>query len=1213
MLQQEQVKLLLSQLCAKAHAASVQTISNSLWAVVVLQQEQQWCMCSCLGDVQLLVTTFCQQPQQALPGHIQPVIRCMAQLATACHSHAGAAWTQWQPPLLQQLLTALCAQRKQMEMHHVTSVLRDLVQIVTLQLLLERQARAAAAGLDALQQQAAAGGVGEEGEAALADLAAAGGPQDAASTVVALVILQPRLQLLGLQAGVAGLAGMLAPSALPTLTPEYAAKLLSATAAGDFALPPLAPASRGATSGEQQAAAAAGGGPGGGGASLGTPLSGPPGGQLVTSAFAASLFAQPVAERLPWVPAPLALAFSSCSSGGSSAASSPSQADDALAAAGLGMPALLLGGTAAGRGLQGGASLPPPAVAGGVPSTARLVSQSGNPKHGSAAQLDPLARRGMDASAAVQPQHLQPQQQQLQAAGPVAAALEAGGDSSSSSLPQAPPAAVAAPAEGQGQEEAAARQLTHNIAYADSVFQLADIFAAHAPVMDMIHITACITRLSKVLGSCPSPAAQAAASNLLPLLGSKLRAVLPHANARGIANVLWGYGRLRNLPQVELLPPLLEAFLSQLGNAACRDSAVVLWSLARLAEGQGSAAALGVQLPLLRRLGRELLQQIADAAAGGASGPAGAQATAAGLPAPPQQQQQQQLQQQQQGGAAGRRPGAGDDSADAFAPPSSRDVSNSLMALARLGFMPEGDSSRPASAATSAAGGSPTSLTGAVAGLSLGAAQAGAWPSAASAPVEAAAAAAAAAPVLLTLPVPPINALVEFLLRVSASAKTLDLQETATALKQLGLRDQQSKVAAAILQQQGAAGAGPGMGGMLYGGGGGGAGGPYGMRAGQPGGRGGGMMLGGPQQQFMGGGVMQRPGQGAAMGGGGWGGGGMQGLRQQQQQQQGGMARFGGPMQGMGGAPGPRQPVGPPGLMGQRQQQPQQLMMQGAFGGYGGMPGQASAGGLAYGSGPGSADMPGAAAGYGGPAGFAQQQQSQQQQAHGVLSGTLPPQVYMQQGGAAGGVQYMLLQPSQLQPPVASYLVVQQQAEPIAGLQMQAQPQQAQLGQQVQYLSLPMSGPGYVLAGDAGGDAAWLSAPGGAGAQGQLLLHQPLQQQQQQQQGMELAFGGAAGGVSYAAQGVLALPEYGTIGGMLPGGYTLSAATVQQPQQQHQLGGGALYAQQQQPVGMAPGQQTPTQQQAAQQPAPQQPTQHHQQQQQLAAMDPSTGFMQFPG
>lgn len=75
LLQQEQARLLLQQLCKQLPSASVQTISNSLWAVVVLQQEHQWCMCNCLSEVQTLVSVSCSQTEQAMPGHIQPIIR----------------------------------------------------------------------------------------------------------------------------------------------------------------------------------------------------------------------------------------------------------------------------------------------------------------------------------------------------------------------------------------------------------------------------------------------------------------------------------------------------------------------------------------------------------------------------------------------------------------------------------------------------------------------------------------------------------------------------------------------------------------------------------------------------------------------------------------------------------------------------------------------------------------------------------------------------------------------------------------------------------------------------------------------------------------------------------------------------------------------------------------------------------------------------------
>lgn len=199
LLAQDQVRLLLQHLCQQLHTASVQTISNSLWAVVVLQQEHQWCMCNCLGEVQSLLSALCRQPHQALPGHIQPVIRCMAQLATTCSNHAGDGWIAWQPPLLQQLLEYLGGQKQQMEMHHVSSVLRDVAQVVCLHLLRAKQLRdqqqtrggadaAAAAAAGSLARSSSSSGGSQpqqlntisgeaEGEEVLARLAASGGPK----------------------------------------------------------------------------------------------------------------------------------------------------------------------------------------------------------------------------------------------------------------------------------------------------------------------------------------------------------------------------------------------------------------------------------------------------------------------------------------------------------------------------------------------------------------------------------------------------------------------------------------------------------------------------------------------------------------------------------------------------------------------------------------------------------------------------------------------------------------------------------------------------------------------------------------------------------------------------------------------------------------------------------------------------------------------------
>jgi hypothetical protein len=199
-----QVQALLTHLCANLSRAMVQTISNSLWAVVVLQHEHSWCMCGSLMQVQLLLHTFCQQPREALPGHIQPVIRCMSQLATACAVHNGDAWLMWQPPVLQRLLGHLFSQRSHMEQHHVSSVLRDVAQVACLLMLLQRrklEASAKAEGRPPLGPRAA--------DDMLSALAAGAGPPDTASTMLALGILRPQLSDMGLLPSVQHLCGML--------------------------------------------------------------------------------------------------------------------------------------------------------------------------------------------------------------------------------------------------------------------------------------------------------------------------------------------------------------------------------------------------------------------------------------------------------------------------------------------------------------------------------------------------------------------------------------------------------------------------------------------------------------------------------------------------------------------------------------------------------------------------------------------------------------------------------------------------------------------------------------------------------------------------------------------------------------------------------------------------------------------------------------------
>jgi hypothetical protein len=70
-----------------------------------------WCMCCCLPQIRQLSVSFASNLSDALPGHVQRVIRCMTQLSSACSSHAELAWVEWQPPVLQAMMQHLMANR----------------------------------------------------------------------------------------------------------------------------------------------------------------------------------------------------------------------------------------------------------------------------------------------------------------------------------------------------------------------------------------------------------------------------------------------------------------------------------------------------------------------------------------------------------------------------------------------------------------------------------------------------------------------------------------------------------------------------------------------------------------------------------------------------------------------------------------------------------------------------------------------------------------------------------------------------------------------------------------------------------------------------------------------------------------------------------------------------------------------------------------------
>jgi hypothetical protein len=152
-----QVHLLLQQLCTMLPLAASQTISNIAWAVTVLQQCHNWCMCESLQQIRMLATAFAGHLRDALPGHVQRVIRCTTQLSSACSNHAGLSWVQWQPPILQALLSHTLLQRKALKQYHVASVLKDVTHIALLFLppeaAKEVQVAAATTGATDVQQQ----------------------------------------------------------------------------------------------------------------------------------------------------------------------------------------------------------------------------------------------------------------------------------------------------------------------------------------------------------------------------------------------------------------------------------------------------------------------------------------------------------------------------------------------------------------------------------------------------------------------------------------------------------------------------------------------------------------------------------------------------------------------------------------------------------------------------------------------------------------------------------------------------------------------------------------------------------------------------------------------------------------------------------------------------------------------------------------------------
>eukprot|EP00775_Hariotina_reticulata_P009297 gene9297-9462_t len=810
--------LLLNQFCRQLDEAVPQDISNVLWGVAKLTKEHAAAFSS--------TSTGVAAASSRLGVGSLGSLSSGAALAGSSPSSSGSP-SLATPPLLKRLLEHLCCQQEHLELHHVSSVLRDVAQVLCLHLLWQRrqvdqqqqqprnhvteaaeQSKPAVPGSETTGQGAhssdavpAAGGrdefssrslpkasssciadesagtlrdVAGDAEEVLVRLAAAGGPQDASSTVAALAMLTPLLHQLGLQQGVATLCCLLPAAALPHQGLEGSQCPLAALARA----PPAT-----------QRVAAAGASTTGSllGQSAGLPAS-PPGShgwinavlqhqsphQQLSSARPLLMQMHPIPDRDVSRSTSSVSNITEGSLGGSGGSG-------CLTPAVKGALAVFEGSGGSSAELLVQMQLPPPAadtgaagqVCGGHSSTWADASIAG------------LALAGM------QLEDIEPLGLVTIHKGPDVRRGPPGPDGTAEAPPALSPACAGVEGALQPQQQT-------------------------APPLTLV--------LSKVLGSAPSPDAQAAAAALLPPLGSKLLRVLPHATARGIANVLWGYSRLRNLQQAELLPSLIQAFLQQLPSAACRDSAVVLWSLARLVDGQDMAS-LGLTAPLLQRLGSAVVAQLAQAAETHGNlqhqprPPATPSTGSSGAAADVSAMQQE---------------------ADRAGPPSSRDISNSLMALARLGFQPvPADNSSNSNGrvgvgvagGAAAAGGSQARAPAAAAGTDVAVAEPARQEEALLQPMDGADSGERACVVVqqlyklsvqqqqqqqtlvdssqpksapnshsqhhgqqegcgpgeLLLLLQQIEVIVGYLLRHAAVAKTLDLQEAATALKQLGL------------------------------------------------------------------------------------------------------------------------------------------------------------------------------------------------------------------------------------------------------------------------------------------------------------------------------------------------------------------------------------------------------------------------------------------
>jgi hypothetical protein len=89
LLSQQQVQLLLQHMCSLLQEAHCQIVSNTAWAVSVLQHCHCWCMCDCMPLLRMLFSHFAGL-QEGVPRCAQNVLHCMVQVRLGCFENCDS-------------------------------------------------------------------------------------------------------------------------------------------------------------------------------------------------------------------------------------------------------------------------------------------------------------------------------------------------------------------------------------------------------------------------------------------------------------------------------------------------------------------------------------------------------------------------------------------------------------------------------------------------------------------------------------------------------------------------------------------------------------------------------------------------------------------------------------------------------------------------------------------------------------------------------------------------------------------------------------------------------------------------------------------------------------------------------------------------------------------------------------------------------------------